>query len=182
MKAFIMCSTVVAVLTGCASTKVEDVKSTGLVEIPVSQASRVPDWFLAKQTDTKTIFVTATDTSRDMQFAIDKAMLNAQVQLAERLGVKIDSLKRESAAESGYGVKDVQREIDRVSKVRVSQDLNFYTREHLSVVKEDNFYRAFVMLKLTDEEARRLTTKENKTTREEKFKQLDTISEIKPVN
>lgn len=157
---------------GCASTDNKAVPDK-MVEIPSGSPNNIPEWFLAKQTDTKNIFVTSTDTSRDMQFAIDKAMLNAQVQLAERLGVKVESLKRESAIESGYGVKDVKREIDRVSKVKVNQELNFYTREHLTVVKEDNFYRAFVMLKLTDEEARRLTTKDNNSTREDKFKQLE---------
>ena len=167
-----MVSMIALAVVGCSTT---DKKASvdNMIDIPSGKANSIPEWFLAKQTDTKSVFVTATDTSREMQFAIDKAMLNAQVQLAERLGVKVESLKRESALESGYGVKDVQREIDRVSKVKVSQELNFYTREHLAVVKEENFYRAFVMLKLTDEEARRLTVKDNKTTREDKFKQLD---------
>lgn len=174
-----MVSVLVLAVSGCAFNSSQ--KADKMVPIKSGEPNNVPEWFLAKQTDTKNIFVTATDASRDMQFAIDKAMLNAQVQLAERLGVKVESLKRESAIESGYGVKDVQREIDRVSKVKVSQNLNFYTREHLVVVKEENFYRAFVMLKLTGEEARRLTTKDNNTSREEKFKQLDNeIIEVIP--
>ena len=178
MKKLVMVSMIALTLAGCSSTK-----TAKMEEIPTGKTNNIPEWFLTKQTDTKSIFVTATDVSRDMQFAIDKAMLNAQVQLAERIGLKVESLKQESALESGYGVKDVKREIDRVSRVKVSQELNFYTREHLVVVKEDNYYRAFVMLKLTDEEARRLTTKENKASREERFKQLDSVSvEVKPVN
>lgn len=179
MKKFVMVSIIALAATGCATTNPIGDK---LVELPNSQTNKVPDWFLAKQEDNKNIFVTATSVSRDMQFAIDKATLDAQIQLASRLGTDVNSLVRESALESGYGIKDVERQIDRVSKVKVKQNLSFYTREHLSVYKEDGFYRAYVMLKLTGEEGRRLTAKDNKTTREEKFKQLDTISEIKPVN
>jgi hypothetical protein len=112
-----------------------------------------------------------------MQFAIDKATLNAKVQLAERLGTKVDSLTRETALESGHGVKDVQREIDRVSKVRVSQELNFFTREHVAVIRDGDHYRAFVMLKINTNEARRLTQKDNSKSREERLKELDKTSD-----
>ena len=170
MKKLFVMSAIALALTGCAtSNKVAD----NMVQIPQAKENSIPEWFLEKQTDNKSIFVTATDTSRDMQFAIDKAMLNAKIQLAERLGTRVESLVRESALETGFGIKDVEREIDRVSKVRVSQDLSFYTREHLTVVREDGFFRAFVMLKLTGEEGRRLTMKDKSATREEKFKELD---------
>lgn len=181
MKKFIMSSIAVLVVTGCSTTNNVGDK---MVELPDSQTNQVPVWFLAKQPDNKDIFVTATSVSRDMQFAIDKAMLDAQIQLAARLGTDVNSLVRESALESGYGIKDVERQIDRVSKVKVKQNLSFYTREHLSVYKEEGFYRAYVMLKLTGEEGRRLTVKDNTQNREEKFKELDDAPkavEVKPI-
>jgi hypothetical protein len=164
------------ITTGCATiTGGND--GNKMVEIPAGKVNHIPEWFLARPSpDSKDIIVTATDVSKDMQFAIDKATLNAKIALAERLGTKVESLTRESTLESGQGVKDVQREIDRVSKVRVSQDLSFFTREHLSVVKEGDHYRAFVMLKISNEEGRRLTTKDNSRSREERLKELDKTS------
>lgn len=150
----------------------EDVK---LVEIPKTKTpSDIPDWFLEKEEDnSRDLMATATGVSKDMQFSIDKATLDAKVQLAAKLGTKIDSLTRETSLESGYGVKDVNREIDRVSKVRVNQQMNFFRREHVAVVREGDAYRAFVMLKISKEDGRRLTQKDNSTSREERLKELD---------
>jgi len=91
-----------------ADTAKEEVK---LVEIPKTKTpSDIPDWFLEKEEDnSRDLTATATGVSKDMQFSIDKATLDAKVQLAAKLGASIDSLTRESSLESGYGVKDVNR-------------------------------------------------------------------------
>lgn len=152
-------------------------KDDKMVDIPKSaKTDEIPAWFLEKEVDDgANLTVTATDTSKDMQFAIDKATLNATVQLAQKLGTNVNSLTRESALESGYGVKDVEREIDRVSKSRTDQKIGFYRREHIKVLREGSYYRAYVMLKLSLEEGRRLTFNSTniKQTREDRLKELD---------
>jgi len=160
------------ITTGCSTIGLGGDKDNKMVEIPKSKMDQIPEWFLQKPID-GVITVTATDVSKDMQFAIDKATLNAKVQLAERLGTKVESLTRESALESGHGVKEVQREIDRVSKVRINQEINFFTREHIAVLREGDHFRAYVMLKITNNDARRLTAKDNSKSREERLKELD---------
>jgi len=169
------------ILTGCSTIGLgPNSKDNKMVEVPKNKVDNIPEWFLTQEVDNeKDITVTATDVSKDMQFAIDKATLNAQIQIAERLGLNVDSLKKESALESGVGVKDVEREIDRVSKVRVKQDLSFFRRERVAVVKEKDFYRAFVMFKISRDEGRRLVSvkSNNKQTREDKFKALDESKE-----
>lgn len=144
-------------------------------EVPqVANAPNIPAWFFDKETDdVNSITVTATDVSKDMQFAIDKATLNAKIQIAAKLKSDINSLERESVTESGYGVKDVEREVDRVSKVRINQSIGFFKRENIAVVKEGDNYRAFVKFKISVEDARRLTQPSNKTSREDKFKELE---------
>lgn len=146
-------------------------------KIPEMGNEEIPSWFIETEiNDGKIITVTATDISKDMQFAIDKATLNAKVQLAQKLGSTVESLVRESALETGFGVKDIERDIDRVSKTKTNQKLGYYTREHLKVVKEGENYRAYVMLKLSVEEGRRLTQNNtSKSSREELFKELDTV-------
>jgi len=175
------------ITTGC-QTIMPQSEANKLVEIPASKTNHIPEWFFTKQMpDSKGIIVTATDISKDMQFAIDKATLNAKIQLAERLGTKIDSLVQETTIESGVGAKNVTRDVDRVSKARVSQELNFFTRENVFVVKDGDHFRAFVMLRLPNEEGRRLIqkdNKDNKKSREERLKELDNNGDasVKPVS
>lgn len=144
------------------------------VELETNKGTDVPEWFLAKEdSDSRFITVTATDVSKDMQFAIDKATLNAKLQIAARLRSDVNSLVRETTLESGYGVKDVEREIDRVSKIRIEQAIGFFKRENLAVFREGDNYRAYVMFRISIEDARRLTAKDNTKDREERLKALD---------
>ena len=176
MFTYILACSLSLITWGCSSLPGMGNKDDKMVEITASKTNEVPAWFLEKEVDNSTeLTVTATDVSKDMQFAIDKATLNAKVQLANKLGVKVDSISRESALESGYGVKDVEREIDRVSKTHTDQKLGFYRRENLKVVRENGHYRAYVMLKLSLEEGRRLTYNSDakRKTREERLRELD---------
>lgn len=163
------CSTVDTVVNGDPDDRMVEVTQSDVEEL------QIPEWFLSKEVDTdKVLTVTATDVSRDMQFAIDKATLNAKVQLAQKLQTSVQSLVRESTIESGYGsAKDVEREIDRVSKSRTDQTVGFYRREQMKIVREGDYYRAFVMLKIDVEEGRRLTDVRDTTTREERFSELE---------
>jgi len=171
---FIVACSLGVITTGCSTLKIGSGDVNKMVEIPDSKISHVPDWFFIKQTpDQKDIVVTATDISKDMQFAIDKATLNAKVQLAERLGTRVESITQESTLESGTGSKEVTREVDRVSKVKVKQELNFFTRDNILVVKDGDNFRAFVMLRLNNNEGRRLIQKDDKKSREDKLKELD---------
>ncbi len=166
-KLFIMAT--IAALTGCASEK--------MVKIPETKGT-VPEWFASEPAKVNDdIIVTATDTSRDMQFAIDKAMLQGRVELANRIGVKVESLVRESVNEdSGGKMKDINREVDRVSKQVTNQMLSMYTREKLVVMKEEGGYRAFVMLKISSDQSRKLYENargKSGANRELQFKELD---------
>ena len=165
-------------LSGCSTFKADPNKT---VEIPANKLDNIPQWYLAKDPDdTKFIVVTATDVSKDMQFAIDKATLNAKIQLAARLKTDVDSVTRESTLESGGSGAAVDREIDRVSKVRVKQAIGMFKRENIAVFKEGDVYRAYVQFKIATEDARRLTkpTDSNKT-RDEKFQELE-VSTVAP--
>jgi hypothetical protein len=179
MKYIMICTMAsVIALSGCSTFKADPNKT---VEIPANKLDNIPQWYLAKDPDdTKFIVVTATDVSKDMQFAIDKATLNAKIQLAARLKTDVDSVTRESTLESGGSGAAVDREIDRVSKVRVKQALGFFKRENIAVFKEGDVYRAYVQFKIATEDARRLTkpTDSNKT-RDEKFQELE-VSTVAP--
>ena len=170
-------------LSGCSTFKADSNKT---VEIPANKLDNIPQWYLAKDPDdTKFIVVTATDVSKDMQFAIDKATLNAKIQLAARLKTDVDSVTRESTLETAGSGSAVEREIDRVSKVRVKQAIGMFKRENIAVFKEGDVYRAYVQFKIATEDAKRLTQPvgANKN-RDDRFKELDeepaTVSAVQP--
>lgn len=184
---YILCGMVASlVLTGCQSTKLfsdsepkpepaykpAENKAT---EIPKIKSSKieVPEWFLSRENaDGKLIVVTATDVSKDMQFAIDKASVNAKVQIASRIKSDIDALIRETTSETGSTAREVDRVIDRVSRIKVNQSIAMFKREHLSVVREGDLYRAYVMFTLNVDDLKRLMSAKE-SSRDQKFKDLD---------
>ena len=169
MKTIYIMMALVAALTGCASTTT----TTKMVKTDEAKPNTVPDWFAADNLYPNSIIVTATDISPDMQFAIDKAMMNARVEMATRIQTKIESLVKESMNEN-RNTREVNREVERVSKQITNQRLANYTREKLTVVKEPEGYRVFIMLKITLDESRKLISevRSNKDTAS-KFKELD---------
>jgi hypothetical protein len=175
------CSTVKGI-TGNTSEDQVTISSDKMVDIEVSSKEidqlQIPAWFIAKEEpNANTITVTATDISKDLQFAIDKATLSATVQLAQKLKLDVSSLVRESTLETGFGSKDVEKEMDRVSKSTTNQTVAYYRRENMKIVRDGDYYRAYVMLKLDIEEARRLTEKPNASnSREERLRELDQLS------
>ena len=179
--AFIAC--VVISLTGCGTISKVNPFDDGMTKIDKSKGE-IPEWFLEpEQGDKKFITAVATETSKDMQFAIDKAMMVAKVQLASKLKTDVEALTRSSSIESGFGIKDVEEETDRVQQTRVRQAIGFFKREHLQVFREKGGYRAYVMLKIKVDEARRLTEdKRDNGSREEKFDNLNQPTvEVQPI-
>tara|TARA_R110002126_G_scaffold131127_1_gene274847 strand:+ start:380 stop:934 length:555 start_codon:yes stop_codon:yes gene_type:complete len=173
----------ITMLSGCGTVKKINPFDNGMTEIEKTNGE-IPEWFvIPEDSNPKFISSVATDISKDMQFAIDKAMMTAKIQLAARLKTDVNSLFRSSSLESGYGVKDVETETDRVSEVRVRQSIGFFKREKLEVFKENGGYRAYVKLKIKVDEARRLTDNRDKTSRNEKFKSLEInpTVEVKPI-
>lgn len=169
------------VTAGCSSLPFAKQDPNKTVEVPAVPGDNIPQWFLEKElADSKFITVTATDISKDMQFAIDKATHNAKLQIASRLKSDIDAVVRESTLESGSGVKDAEREIDRVSKIRTKQAIGLFKRENLAVFREGDHYRAYVMFRIGVEDAKRLTAKPDNKNREDRFKELETV-EVKPI-
>jgi len=175
------CSTLNEV-TGNTTKDEVTISSNEMVEVEVRpevvNELQIPAWFVAKEkADANTITVTATDISKDMQFAIDKATLNATVQLAQKLKLNVSSLVRESTLETGYGTKDVEKEMDRVSKSTTNQTVAYYRRENMKIVRDGEYYRAYVMLKLDVDEARRLTEDpQDSNSREERLQELDQLT------
>ena len=138
---------------------------------------KIPLWFLNnEEVDDARMVVTATDISKDMQFAIDKATLNATIQLAAKLETDVTSLVRESTLETGFGDKAVDRQIDRVSKATTTQKVAYYKRDNMRIVRDGDYFRCFVMLSLEVDEARKLTEEGTGRSRNDMMNELESLS------
>ena len=174
----------VAITTGCSSVKngpfaadpdrmidIEKIDTTG-TDI------QIPAWFVNNEVvDESRMVVTATDISKDMQFAIDKATLGATIQLAAKLETDVTSLVRESTLESGSGAKVVDRQIDRVSKSTTTQKVAYYRRDNMKIIRDGDFFRCFVQISLEVDEARKLTDDGNEQkSRNDLLNDLESLS------
>jgi len=113
--------------------------------------SNVPEWFLnppenpymmgeVKIVD-MSLFVPGTATSKNLQTAIDKGVMNAKRQLADQLSARIKSVMRRIKSESG--VDDLTENTTNVIEgIRISQ----YRVVKKKVVSEGDRFRSYVLI------------------------------------
>ena len=123
------------------------------------QISYVPEWFKEQPTDSENIFSVGTSVTPDMQFAIDAAILNAKVVLADRINSRLRSQTKQFKAKVGSGDFDSSliSELERATKnLVVDTDVSGYSVKNTEVFPHGTQYRAFVLLEYSDDEARKI--------------------------
>lgn len=125
---------------------------------------KAPDWFLNPPVDGKYMYAVATDYSSELQFAIDKAVLNAKVGLAAQVGNRVSSSMKEFALEGGTGGEArVSREIERVSKEMVAEvNIAGFTIQKREILAQEGGYRVYVLARLPLADANKLVVAETK--------------------
>lgn len=111
---------------------------------------KAPEWFMQPPADSAYMYAVATDYSSDLQFALDKAILNAKVGLAAQVSNKVSSTMKEFAVEAGVG-QDAQfnREIERASKEVISEvNLGGFSVAKRQIMQQGTGYRAYVLLRI----------------------------------
>ena len=134
------------------------------------QISYVPEWFKEQPTDSENIFSVGTSVTPDMQFAIDAAILNAKVVLADRINSRLRSQTKQFKAKVGSGDFDSSliSELERATKnLVVATDVSGYRVKNTEVFPHGTQYRAFVLLEYSDAEARKILT--NRLRKEEQL-------------
>ena len=149
-----------ALATGCGSMKY----TTGF-EIdsgePQAQAApgvevAYPEWYNEDlKDDDVNLYAVASEYSKDMQFALDKASLSAKRELASNFSSHIDAMLKDYATEVGDLDTTVIREIDRTTKLVVARvNLIGVQRTNMSIIHSgEGGYRAYVKLKYTPDSA-----------------------------
>ena len=137
MRSVIIVSTL-ALLAGCSST-------------PQTPQEKVvdtsPSWYLTPPTDDGMIYAAGMSTSPDLQFAVDKALLQAKSGLADRVKGETSVVSRSHVAQSGASVN---RADDKTVK-NIAKDVPLGGYEMIkSVVQPDvGTYRVYVLLRYT---------------------------------
>ena len=155
----------VLALTACSATQDEEVSKIQKVTYEYKrdrvqeQISTIPEWFKLMPTDSDNIFSAGTSVTPDMQFAIDAAVLNAKVILADRINSRLRSQIKQFRAKVGDGDLDatVMTELEKaVKNITANTDVSGYHIANLEVVPHGTQYRAYVLLEYSDAEARKI--------------------------
>ena len=109
----------------------------------------IPDWYNSPPDDPNFLFDASSETSRDMQMAVEKAKLNSRASLAQTVGDKISALskrlKEELAQDSDSEYLDT---MNRTIKSVTDQNLVGVSVHKQQIVNENGIYRAYVLMKL----------------------------------
>tara|TARA_R110001592_G_scaffold122445_1_gene329257 strand:+ start:818 stop:1471 length:654 start_codon:yes stop_codon:yes gene_type:complete len=149
-----------ALATGCGSMKYttgfEIDSSTSQAEASPGVEVAYPEWYNEDlEDDDVNLYAVASEYSKDMQFALDKASLSAKRELASNFSSHIDAMLKDYATEVGDLDTTVIREIDRTTKLVVARvNLIGVQRTNMSIVHSgEGGYRAYVKLKYTPDSA-----------------------------
>ena len=156
-------SVLAMVLSACASQEPKPMAETPEVIYKTAKVnaavSVVTDWYKEMPEKKGSIFTVGAAVAPDLQFAVDIAMMNAKVVLADRINGKLKSLTKSWMAKLGQTDVDasVMTEIEKVTKnVIANVDVSGYSPNKVDVFPSGTQYRAFVLLEYSDKEAAKI--------------------------
>ncbi len=149
MKKLIIMLSGLVFLTACAGTGFvnDNIKKPKLT---LSTGTQAPKWFMDYPKDGKgTIYAVATGQSDDLQLAIDKAMLDAKVLLADKMQNRVNADIKTVITDNGVGgvSTNVEQQTTKIEQSVIDKnDMSGYVVQNSIVVAEGTGYRSFVLL------------------------------------
>ncbi len=147
-----------------------------------ARSSMGPDWFLNPPKDKNYIYASATDSSSNMQYAIDKASSLARDQIANTVGTRVMSMFKRFREEVGESESpEFITMTTNVSKQVVSEVISGTEIVKKEVSKKGDIFHAYVLMRMPVGEANsalmaRIKANQNLYTRyraSQAFKELD---------
>lgn len=107
----------------------------------------IPEWYTTVPQDPNYMFAPNSQTSQDMQLAVDKATEAARTDIGRQLEVKIEGLQKRFAEETGTGT-DAQllQMFTQAEKTIVSTTLQGSKVRSQKIVKDGDLWRAYVLV------------------------------------
>ena len=115
------------------------------VEKTKSAANQAPDWYMNPPKDDGFLYAAGTASSTDLQFAVDKAILNAKYQLADQMNGKVSGKQKDFITEAAGGQHSGTAE-RATSNVVLDTALPAYRVIERKVVPVDTQFRSYVLL------------------------------------
>jgi len=166
-KTFVMLPLVLA-LTACGSLKygVELESKSPFTSSPkTGDEVKYPSWYTEKYKD-GALYAVASEYSKDMQFAVDKATLSAKRNLASNFSSHVSAMMKDYATEVGED-SSVMREIDRTTKLIVNKvNLVGIQKTNFKIEHEKEGYRAWIQLRYSVDDTNKLLMAEIKRNRQ----------------
>jgi hypothetical protein len=175
MKHLILVGALVSLVAGCSSTgpvagKDQTIQTAGSVAI------NMPAWYVKPPAPTDdTMWFVGTATSSDLAMSREKALLDAQLKMADTLnGVANALIKQQKNDNAGSVVND--KTSVTVKKVIANTSLTGYTIEDTKILPENRNYRTFILLRYPLGDTNRLLKeklqRENQNTTSDESNQL----------
>ena len=107
----------------------------------------IPDWYTKVPQDSIYFLSPNSQTSQDMQLAVDKAMAGGRADIGRQLEVKVEGLQKRFTEETGTG-NDAQllQMFTEAEKTVVSTTLNGSKAKNQKIVKDGDLWRAYVLV------------------------------------
>jgi hypothetical protein len=171
MKRLVIVSALLMSLVGCSSmkqtradapipsptpavTKDQTVSAQGRVEN--AQSIDVPAWYIKAPASTEDyVYVTGTAVSSDLSMSRQKALLDAQVQLADKINGVINALTKQNRKDDSGSV-DTDRTQITVKKLILDTAITGYHLEDTKIMAENRGYRTFVLVRYPMGDANRM--------------------------
>ena len=140
----------VVLLAACSSTNgVKIAEGTRTIEQVKPSKVEVPEWYLQVPREERAIYAVASETSSDMQFSIDRALMSATRDIAFKLNNEVSQKFRDYTSENGSGDNGtILRDTERMS-ISNSNFVNIVGIERVrtEVYREGNKYRSYVLIR-----------------------------------
>jgi hypothetical protein len=148
MKRTLISILIAGLFVGCSSNQVKIPTGSKVIESQKENVVQVPEWYTSVPNEDNAIYAAVTETSPDMQFALDKAMLSAKREISFKLNNDISQKYTEHSIESTNRDDKLAKEIDRVV-VASSNHINLVGVQKIrsEFVREGNKYRVFLLVR-----------------------------------
>lgn len=125
------------ILSSCSSNKA----------LPDVETGDIPSWFTDKPTDSNYFFASATQTSRDMQAAMDRATQNARVQISQTVNAHVESITEDFTEEVGADASSQYLSyFMTASRTVTDNSLTGSQVVNSDVVRDGDMWRAYVLV------------------------------------
>ncbi|MDK9699426.1 MAG: LPP20 family lipoprotein [bacterium] len=119
----------------------------GSKPMQTTSAKNQPDWYKKVPTGNDYLYAAFSAVSQDMQLAVDKAAAGAREEIGRQVEAKILSMQKRFDEEVGLGkdAKLLQMYTD-ATKIVVNTTLNGTHVKDKSLLKDDEYWRAYVLV------------------------------------